>query len=88
VLERLEAAHRGELATGLVGAIDLKLGDLDSLLVMWNVRKARDTAWTNGEVLWRLRPLPALQRDFLARLDQMTGFAGRGLLVPRLGTAP
>jgi hypothetical protein len=87
VLERLEAAHRAELATGLVGAIDLKLGDLDSLLVMWNVRKARDAAWTNGEVLWRLRPLPALQRDFLARLDQITGFAGRGLLVPRLGTA-
>jgi hypothetical protein len=85
VLERTEAALRPVLATGLAGTIDLKLGDLDSLLVMWNVRKARDAAWTNGEVLWRLRPLPTLHRDFLERLDQLTGFAGRGLLVPRLG---
>ena len=85
VLERMEAALRAELATGLAGKIDLTLGELDSLLVMWNVRKARDAAWTNGEVLWRLRALPTLQRDFLARLDQLTGFAGRGLLLPRLG---
>jgi hypothetical protein len=86
ILARIEAALRPELATGLAGAIDLKLGDLDSLLVMWNVRKARDAAWTNGEVLWQLRDVPALQRDFLARLDQLTGFAGRGLLLPRLGS--
>jgi hypothetical protein len=84
VLERMETALRPELATGLVGKIDLALGELDSLLMMWNVRKARDAAWTNGEVLWRLRALPMLQRDFLARLDLLTGFAGRGVLVPRL----
>jgi Family of unknown function (DUF5995) len=85
ILERLEAALRDRLATGLAGDIDQALGDLDSVLVMWNVRKAREAAWTHGEVLWHLRTAPPLQRDYLTKLDQLTSFAGRGLLLPRLG---
>jgi hypothetical protein len=85
ILARIEAALREQLATGLAGEIDLALGDLDSVLVMWNVRKARDAAWTHGEVLWHLRALPHLRREYLGKLDSMAGFAGRGLLLPRLG---
>ena len=73
------------LAPEVVQVEDIMEYDLDSVLVMWNVRKAREAAWTNGEVLWQLRTVTALQRDYLARLDRMTSFAGRGLLVPRLG---
>src|SRR5262245_16937497 len=51
ILERVEASLREVLATGLVGEIDQALGELDTILVMWNVRKAREAAWTNGEVL-------------------------------------
>lgn len=86
ILERTEALVRDELAIGLVGDIDRALGDLDSVLALWKVRKAREAAWTNGEVLWHLRGVPHLRREFLARLDSLTGFAGRGLLVPVLGT--
>jgi Family of unknown function (DUF5995) len=86
VLERLEASLREVLATGLVAEIDRALGELDSIIAMWNVRKAREAAWTHGEVLWHLRTAPPLQRDYLARLDQMVAFAGRGLLLPRLGS--
>lgn len=85
ILERIEAAVREQLAIGLAGEIDRALGDLDTILVMWNVRKARDAAWTHGEVLWHLRAMPQLRRDYLAKLDSMAGFAGRGLLLPRLG---
>jgi hypothetical protein len=85
ILERMEAALREELTTGHAGEIDRALGDVDSVVMMWNVRKARDSAWTNGELLWHLRVTPRLQRDYLAHLDQMASFAGRGLLVPRLG---
>jgi Family of unknown function (DUF5995) len=85
VLERMEAALRERLTTGLAGEIDRAFGDLDSVVMMWNVRKAREAAWTNGELLWHLRPAPRLQRDYLIHLDQMASFAGRGLLVPRLG---
>lgn len=87
VLERVELELQPVLSTGLIGAIDLALGDVDALLAMWKVRNAREAAWTNGEVVWHLRALPRLRRDYLSRLDHMVGFAGRGLLAPRLGIA-
>lgn len=87
ILERVEGSVRPILATGLVGEIDQAAGDVDSVLAMWKVRNAREAAWTNGEVLWHLRPAPLLRREFLARLDSMTGFASRGLLLPVLGIA-
>jgi hypothetical protein len=85
ILERLEATLQAPLATGLAGDIDVALGDLDSVLAVWKIRNAREAAWTNGEVLWHLRATPLLRRDYLVRLDLMTGFAGNGLLLPRLG---
>ena len=49
---------------------------------MWNVRRARDAAWTNAEALWTLRRQERLRTEFIEALDRMVGFAGRGLLVP------
>jgi hypothetical protein len=82
VLERIEVELQPMLSTGLIAAIDAALGDLDTLLAMWKVRQARDTAWTNGEVVWHLRAAPHLRSEYLTRLDRMVGFAGRGLLAP------
>ena len=84
VLERVEVEVQPLLSTGIVGIIDHALGDLDTILAMWKVRNARDAAWTNGEVVWHLRDIPHLRREYLARLDHMVGFAGRGLLAPVL----
>ena len=85
ILEQVEGSVRAVLVTGLLGEIDQTLGDLDDVLAMWKIRNAREAAWTNGEVLWHLRGTPLLGREFLARLDSMTGFASRGLLLPALG---
>ncbi len=85
ILERVEGSVLPVLATGLLGEIEQALGDLDNVLAMWKVRNAREAAWTNGEVLWHLRPTPLLGREFLAKLDSTTGFASRGLLLPTLG---
>jgi uncharacterized protein DUF5995 len=87
IIERVEGTVRTVLATGLLGEIEQALGNLDSVLAMWKVRNAREAAWTNGEVLWHLRGTPLLRREFLARLDSITGFASRGLLLPTLGVA-
>jgi hypothetical protein len=84
VLERIELELQPVLATGLVRALDVALGDVDTVFAMWKVRNARDAAWTNGEVVWHLRDTPDLRREYLVRLDRMVGFAGRGLLAPRL----
>lgn len=85
LLERVETTVRAQLSTGLIARADRAFGDLDSVVAMWNVRKAREAAWTNGELLWQLRHVPRLRQDYLTHLDQFSSFAGRGLLLPRLG---
>jgi hypothetical protein len=82
LLESVESAAVVKLATGLVSEVANDLGRVDDVLAMWKIRAARDAAWTNAEVLWNLRALPPLATSYLATLDRMTGFAGRGMLMP------
>ena len=82
LLQTVEAEIKEEFATGLLGKVDALTAPLDDRVAMWNVRAAREAAWTNAEVLWALKPTPALQRDYFDRLDRFTGFAARGLLAP------
>jgi Family of unknown function (DUF5995) len=69
------------LATGILGELAQDTGTIGRLLAMWSVKTARDTAWTNAELLWELQGLPSLGDDFMMVLDRMTGLAGRGLLL-------
>lgn len=82
ILEAVEIRAMEAMATGVIGEVARDMGRLDDVIAMWNVRKARDAAWINGEVLWTLRSSPHLGADYLGALDRMTGFAGRGLLIP------
>ncbi|MGZ4380716.1 MAG: DUF5995 family protein [Gaiellaceae bacterium] len=68
--------------TGFVGIVDSSLGSADDRIAMWNVGRARDAAWVQGEALWALRGAGFLERRYLETLDHLVGFAGRGLLVP------
>jgi len=80
LLESVEVEAAATLTTGVVAEL-ARLGTADDVLAMWKVREARDAAWTHAEVLWHLRALPALAADYLATMDRMAGFAGRGLLL-------
>ena len=82
LLEAVEAQVKVEFSTGLVSLVDAAGGETDDAIAMWKVRAARETAWTHAEVLWALRPTTRLRDAFFTRLDKLTGFAGRGLLVP------
>ena len=82
LLEEAQERIKRVFAVGALGTIDAALGRQDDVLAMWNVRAAREAAWTNAEVLWTLRGLPHVQARFLRALDRMVGFAGRGLLRP------
>jgi hypothetical protein len=82
VLEQTEARVKSEFATGIVGLADEALGALDDRIAMWDVGRAREAAWVQGQVLWQLRGVPALSRRYVDTLDRTVGFAGRGLLVP------
>jgi hypothetical protein len=80
VLADTEARVKGELAAGELGSLDRSLGQLDDVVAMWNVARAREAAWVNAETLWALRGAPQLRREYEQTLDRLVGFAGRGLL--------
>jgi hypothetical protein len=83
LLERVEDEAKQDFAIGIIGAVDRIAGRLDDLKAMWSIREARATAWTNAEVLWTLEDTSLLRDRYFDRLDRLTGFAGRGLLIPR-----
>jgi Family of unknown function (DUF5995) len=77
-----ERKVKRELLTGVVEEVDDVLGKIDDRIAMWDLAKARETAWCQAETLWTLRKLPPASAAFLDALDRTVGFAGRGLLVP------
>ena len=80
LLAETEARVRADFATGLVGWADEALGELDSVVAMWNVRRARAAAWVNAETLWAVRDVPFAGARFVVTLDRLVGLASRGLL--------
>ncbi|MGZ8427041.1 MAG: DUF5995 family protein [Candidatus Binatia bacterium] len=81
ILATVQEDAKRYIATGLVGVIDQSLGDLDDNAANWSVGKARETAWSNGEILWRLNRTPQLRNEFLTNIDRLVSLASRGLLV-------
>jgi len=84
ILERVSEQVKQFLSTGIVGELDQDLGRLDDVVALWSVRKARDTAYSNGEILWQLRATPLLNDAFLKNLDRLVGLSSQGLLVAKL----
>jgi hypothetical protein len=55
ILEQVEIRAMAAMATGVLGEVVHHTGHLGEVVAMWDVRKARDAAWVNGQVLWSLR---------------------------------
>ena len=55
---------------------------IDDVVAMWDIGRARDAAWTNGQALWALRDEPRLCARVPGTLDRMVGLASRGLMIP------
>jgi hypothetical protein len=70
------------LVTGALELVDETFGGVDDAIAMWSLQRARQAAWTSGEVLWSLRENEGLTVAYVSVMDRMTGFAGRGLLLP------
>lgn len=83
LLEHVEGDVKDDFSSGVIGVVDDAAGTVDDVAAMWNVRAARQAAWTNAQVLWALRSAPLLRDAFFDRLDGLTGLAGKGLLVQR-----
>lgn len=82
LLKGVEEQVKAELVTEALRDFDVALGELDDVIAMWKVERARDAAWNHAETLWALREAPRVRAQFLRTLDRMVGFAGRGLLKP------
>jgi len=81
VLASIEQEVRESFEQGEVLRLDRQFAGLENVAANWSIARARDAAWTNGEVLWELRGSPPLQRSYGAALADMVGMASRGLLV-------
>ena len=82
ILAATEDAAKRDFSTGFVRVLDWLFGRTDDELALWSIRRARDAAWANTQLLWALRASPAEQRRHMDIVDGMVGFAGRGLLRP------
>ena len=82
LLKRTEADVKKWLVTGALQEVDETFGDVDDAIGMWSLQRARQAAWTSGEVLWALRENEGLTVAYVSVMDRMAGFAGRGLLLP------
>jgi hypothetical protein len=70
------------LVTGALEQLDRTFGDVDDVVAIWSLQRARQAAWTSGEVLWSLRENEGLTVAYVGVMDRITGLAGRGLLLP------
>jgi Family of unknown function (DUF5995) len=85
VLGEVEARVKQQYLNGWLRALDRLLHrshGIDDVVAMWDISRARDAAWTTAETLWALRDHTQLAAEYLASVDRMVGFAGRGLLIP------
>jgi uncharacterized protein DUF5995 len=83
ILESTYLEAKPGLLTRAERDLDVALGELDDVLAMFSVKRARDAAWVAAEVRWALRGSPVLARHHLEALDRLVGLASRGLLLPQ-----
>ena len=81
LLAATEKQVKDQYLDGLMRKLDADFDGVDDVVATWSVAAARQAAWTNGEVLWHLRSIGAIERTYLETLDRSVGFASRGLLV-------
>jgi hypothetical protein len=85
LLGRVEEKIKSSYVSGWLARADRLLHRfhrIDDVVAMWDIGRARDAAWTNGQALWALRDEPPLASHFLETLDRMVGLGSRGLLIP------
>jgi len=80
ILEQVQDEIKEKFTTGVIADIDKTFGTADDMVASWSVARARDAAWTAGQVLAAVQGNDLLRKAFLLDLGRRTGFAGRLLL--------
>lgn len=83
LLAEVQEQVRQSFLDGLALDLDRRYAaPIANLVSSWSIGRARDAAWVNALVLWRLGDLGELQDDFLETLSSSVGLTGRVLLTP------
>ena len=81
-LDSLIDTAKKELMVRLLGDPLPSVSLLEDRLAAWSVAAARESAWTNGEVMWVTGGDRLLAPRFEAMLDGLTAVAGKTLMAP------
>ncbi|MGW5240456.1 DUF5995 family protein [Monashia sp. NPDC004114] len=82
VLDTVQEQVRQSFFDGLDLELDRYAAPLANLIGSFSIARARDAAWTNAQVLWRLDGTEPLRTDYVTTLGRTVGMAGRVLLTP------
>ena len=81
ILAQVECQAKDDYFTPLAAKLDRTFDGVDDVVATWGIREAREAAWVSAEVLAHLGAASPLGTDYVATMDGVVGFAGRGLLV-------
>lgn len=83
LLGEVQEQVRQSFLDGLALDLDRRYASpVANLVSSWSIGRARDAAWVNALVLWRLGDLGPLQDDFLETLSSSVGLTSRVMLTP------
>jgi hypothetical protein len=81
-LDGLIDTAKQELRLRLLGDEVPPLGLLEDTIAGWSMSAARESAWNNAEIAWRLRGFRPLADRFEHGIDGVASVIGKALLVP------
>jgi hypothetical protein len=83
-LDNLIETAKHELMTGPLGNPVPPVAWLEDAIAAWSIVAARESAWTNAEVLWSIRGggQALTPERYAGMLDGLTALAGKTLLAP------
>src|SRR5437763_4372778 len=73
LLDAAEQVVRESFEHGAVLAVDQRVAPVENVVGNWSINEARTAAWTNAEVLWRLRRMQRVEQAYLDVLDGTVG---------------
>ncbi|HEY4357130.1 MAG TPA: DUF5995 family protein [Acidobacteriaceae bacterium] len=80
-LNSLIDSTKQELNVRLLGEVLPAANKLEDTLGAFVIAAAREQAWHNCEILWRLQTTPKLATGFMASLDGLTTLSSKAMLV-------
>jgi hypothetical protein len=83
-LDGLIEAAKQTLHVRLLGDALPPVSHLEDALAAFSVSAAREAAWNNAELLWRLQEEPLFSATLMDSIDGLTTLAGKALLAPSL----